>query len=123
MKRPGKCRAFSFLQHPLSHDCKTARPIVLGTSRGRTMIIPNKTVYVIGAGFTRAFVTDAPLMDKFLYGRTDILDRPHFEPLKDFIAACRMKPDSLNIETLFTLAAMDRPWSDPIESGKATIAA
>ncbi len=85
---------------------------------------PNdKTIFVLGAGFSRAFVETAPLMEGFLGRHTDLLKPNHpgkpgykprepdlFQPVREFIERCGMIPESLNIETLLTLASLQRHW-------------
>ena len=83
----------------------------------------DKTVFVLGAGFSRAFVETAPLMEGFLRPHTDLLKPNHpgkpgykprdpdpFRPVREFIERCGMVPESLNIETLLTLASLQRHW-------------
>ena len=84
---------------------------------------PDKTVYVCGAGFSRAFVPTAPLANRFLAAHLNLLEESRFKPVKDFIESTGLQADSLNIETLFTLAALNPPWLGNYESLSQRIAA
>jgi hypothetical protein len=82
-----------------------------------------KTIYVLGAGFSRAFVEKAPLMAGFLSGREDVIAAPPdpklpdtFRPLREFIEKCGMQTADLNIETLYTLATIERPWAARLDA-------
>lgn len=98
-----------------------------------TNVSPNSaqggTVYVVGAGFTRAFVEYAPLMRGFLEMHAHLIDPTsktvvdRFIPIRDFIQFCGMDTKTLNIETLLTFANLERAWLNRADAIRQSLAA
>jgi hypothetical protein len=62
-------------------------------------------------------------MQRFLSGYEDVLDRDIYRPIVDFCTNCRLHPSELNIETLFTLTTLSRPWMDSAEASRIDLTA
>jgi hypothetical protein len=74
-------------------------------------------LYVLGAGFSRAFVETAPLMNCFLEPLfREGQDQNRFERVFKFATDHGFDPKRVNIESLFTLAAHRKPWLDRREA-------
>jgi len=70
-------------------------------------------VFVLGAGFSRAFNAAAPLMAKFLSRHVSLLaNGEEFDGVGDFLRRCGfVDPAEVNIETAMTLARISKPWA------------
>lgn len=73
-------------------------------------------LFVLGAGFSRSFVQQAPLLTKFLAGYERLLDENEFVAVKRFLDQCRFNAFTANIETVMTLAEQyDREASQQLK--------
>lgn len=90
-------------------------------------------LFVLGAGFSKAFNEAAPLMNGFLSNYLPLLDSSvttEFEYAAKFIRDCGYdnpddelrSPASANIETLMTLAGMTKPWLEQEEAAASAAA-